>query len=70
MIESRWLTIQQAQKYANISRNKLMELIHRGDICASKRMGRWRIDKESIDNFFLYDDVKEKEIINRIKKYA
>ena len=48
----KWLTFKQAQEYAEVSPNTLRKWINQGYIYATKPTGDWRIDRESIDDFF------------------
>lgn len=46
-----WLTVKQAQEYANIGRTKLTELLNAGEIQAA-RVGRGvRISRASLDEY-------------------
>ncbi len=48
----RWLTVQQAKRYAKMSRNTLMDCIFDGLILGTKRKkGGWVVDRESIDEY-------------------
>lgn len=49
---NKWLTFEEARKYAKVSRNTLRRWIDEGLIYASKTTGEWRIDRETIDDFF------------------
>lgn len=49
---NKWLTLEEARKYAKVSRNTLRRWIDEGLIYASKTTGEWRIDRETIDDFF------------------
>ena len=54
-IKPRWLEIKEACGYARVSRNTLMNYINEGHVYAFKRTGKWIVDRESIDDFFLSD---------------
>jgi len=49
---NKWLTFEEGQQYAKVSPNTLRKWINKGYIYASKTTGAWRIDRESIDDFF------------------
>jgi excisionase family DNA binding protein len=69
-MESRWLSIEEACKYGKMSRNKLLGFVRNGEIHGTKRTGRWRIDRESIDSFFLEEDLQEGRIYVDLKRRA
>ncbi len=54
-INQRWLTMAEACQYAKISKNTLMKCIHSGDVRASKRHGKWIVDRLSIDRYYESD---------------
>jgi len=58
----RWLSVAEAATYASMSRPNVMKHITAGDFRAAKE-GKWRIDRESIDHYFLVQcgdqDVRE-----------
>ena len=54
-VAPRWLSIKQARMYASMSENKLMEHIESDDIYATKKGGKWFVDKLSIDEFMMED---------------
>jgi hypothetical protein len=56
----RWLSITQASKYAAMSDKTLMHYILSGDVYATKKGGKWIVDRESIDLFMLADDMHVK----------
>ena len=51
----RWLKFSSACKYADISPNTLRKWINKGLIYGTKTTGEWRVDRESIDDFFNVD---------------
>ena len=67
----RWLKITQACKYAQMSKNTLMECIADGEIKAKKRKkGGWIVDRCSIDEYnghngedMLYNDIARRTIL-------
>jgi hypothetical protein len=49
----RWLTMDEAMRYAKVkSRNTMMKWINGGHVYAHKRTGEWIIDRQSIDKWF------------------
>ena len=67
-VTPRWLSIKQAMLYANMSRNKLKKYIDEGDIYGTRKGGKIFVDRNSIDAFFLDDDVRSKLKIDEIMK--
>jgi len=59
-ISQRWLTVREACLYSKMCRNTLMHFIDSGEIKASKKQGKWIVDRLSIDAF--YED-RETEIL-------
>ena len=49
---NKWLTFEEACGYAKVSPNTLRKWINKGLIYASKTTGDWRVDRQSIDDFF------------------
>ena len=64
----RWLSLTEACKYASMSDKTLMRYVISGDIRGKKVGGKWYIDKTSIDTFMLDDDLKVKEVLDRLKR--
>ena len=58
-----------ATKYSEMSKNTLMECIKSGDIKASKRRGKWIVDRHSIDKYYESDieTVLFNDIAQRVK---
>jgi Helix-turn-helix domain len=54
-IFGRWLPISKATRYSEMSKNTLMECINNGDIKASKKRGKWVVDRKSIDEYYEAD---------------
>lgn len=53
MTPGKWLTIEEAKTYAKVrSINTIKNWIDHGYIDGSKTSGQWRIDRESIDDWF------------------
>lgn len=52
--ESRWLSMKEACSYAKMSKNILKARIMEGSIKATKKGGKWIVDRRSIDSY--YDD--------------
>lgn len=49
----RWLTLSEAKKYAGVkSDNTIKKWIENGYIHGNRTTGEWRIDRESIDDWF------------------
>lgn len=55
-ISQRWLTISEACQYSKMSKNTLKAVIDSGGIFASKRGGKWIVDRTSIDKYYFYDE--------------
>lgn len=55
-ISQRWLTVTEACLYAKMSKNTLMGTIDSGHVFASKRGGKWIVDRKSIDQYYLCGD--------------
>ncbi len=51
-IFNKWLTHAEAAKYAKVSGKTIQRWINMGLIYASRTTGSWRVDRESIDDFF------------------
>ncbi len=52
----RWLTMEEAVKYAGIKTKKTMKKwLDEGYIYGHKRSGSWIIDRQSIDDWYLSD---------------
>ncbi len=49
----RWLTVKEAMAYAKVSLNTIKRWVDEGHIYGHKRTGKWIVDRESIDNWFL-----------------
>ncbi len=53
-VPGRWLTLKEAMAYAKVgSVNTIKKWIEEGYIYGHKRSGKWIVDRESIDNWFL-----------------
>ena len=52
IVHGRWLSLKNACKYADVSPNTMRRWINEGYVYASKTTGEYRIDRESIDDFF------------------
>lgn len=64
-ISQRWLTVQEACRYAKMSRTTLMECVNSGDIKGSRRRGKWIVDRLSIDTYY-----QDTEFENRYRDVA
>ena len=51
-IFNKWMTLNEACQYAKVSPNTMRRWINRGLVYATKTTGDWRIDRESIDDYF------------------
>lgn len=51
-ISQRWLTIKEACLYAKMSKNTLMKCVRCDEIKATKRGGKWIVDRQSIDAYY------------------
>lgn len=50
---SRWLTLKQACKYANLSKKTILKMIEDGHLQGDTTPGgQWRVDRLSIDEYF------------------
>ena len=61
MLPGRWLTMQEAMKYAKVkSINTMKKWVDEGHIYGRPRSGRgdWIIDRESIDKFYLEQKIE------------
>jgi len=56
---SRWLRLKVACEYLDMSRKTLLKYIHEGRIRA-KKVGVWKIDKQSIEEFMEPDTQNER----------
>jgi hypothetical protein len=55
-VYSKWLTVSEAMRYAEVkSRKTILAWINEGYIYAFRRTGSWIIDRESIDNWYNKD---------------
>jgi len=68
-ISQRWLTISEACQYSKMSKNTLKSVIDSGGIFASKRGGKWIVDRTSIDKYYLYDEANAlfQDVAKRLK---
>jgi len=55
IVLGRWLSMPKACKYSEMSKNTLIRCIKNGDIKASKRRGKWIVDRRSIDKYYEAD---------------
>jgi hypothetical protein len=69
-LSQRWLTITEACLYSKMSKNTLMGTIGSGHVFASKRGGKWIVDRTSIDQYYMCgdDDRLYVDIAKRISK--
>jgi hypothetical protein len=61
MVPGRWLTMQEAMKYARVkSLNTMKKWVEEGLIYGRPRSGRgdWIIDRQSIDKFYLEEKIE------------
>ncbi len=63
----RWLSVTLACKYACMSPKTIMKYIRQGEIYGTLKGGKWYIDRESIDAFFLEDNIKVKNILAQLR---
>lgn len=70
----RWLKLREAARYASLSPKTIRRLIDEGDLRAErtpggkKCPGHWRIDRESIDEYFTGDTERRVgEILRSLK---
>jgi len=55
-LQKRWLSLQEAKDLLDIrATNTMMKLINEGRIYATKRTGKWLVDRQSIDNWLMGD---------------
>ncbi|MGD0236811.1 MAG: helix-turn-helix domain-containing protein [Syntrophorhabdales bacterium] len=57
VIRPRWLSLSHASKYACMHRQTLMRYVMAGEIYGTLKGGKWYLDKDSIDSFFLEDKI-------------
>lgn len=73
-INPRWLSLKSATQYASMSKPTLMEHVREGAIYGTLKGGKWYIDRESIDKFFLQDgfeaELIAQKIIDRGRKHT
>lgn len=62
----RWLSLAMAARYASMCKNTLRQYIEAGDIYGSLKGGKWYVDRESIDAFFLSDEKRIDGIVSRV----
>ena len=67
-INPRWLSLKQACTYASMSENTLLSRIHKGDVYGTKKVGKWYVDRESIDLFFEAEKIEVKTIIASLRE--
>jgi predicted site-specific integrase-resolvase len=67
-INPRWLSLTEASKYASMCKKTMARYVASGDIYASRKGGKWFVDKESIDAFFMADKVTIKELLARVRR--
>ena len=66
-INPRWLGLRQACQYASMSENTLLAHVRAGDIYGSKKVGKWYVDKKSIDAFFETEKMFIKTILASLR---
>jgi len=64
----RWLSLSHAAAYASMSKPTLIRRVQDGEIYGSLKGGKWFIDRESIDHFFLNDKVIVEETVARLRQ--
>ena len=60
-MDQRWLTISAVFKYASLSRKTVYKMLLNGDLRGRKTKGdsgHWRVDKDSIDEWFMQGEKK------------
>ena len=67
-LHPRWLSLTEASKYASMCKKTMVRYVASGDIYASRKGGKWFVDKESIDAFFLADKVTVDELLARVRR--
>lgn len=67
-INPRWLGLKQACAYASMSENTLLAHVRAGDIYGTKKIGKWYIDRHSIDVFFEEEKILAKTIVASLKE--
>jgi len=63
----RWLSITEACTYAGMSDKTLIRYVKDGAIYATRKGGKWYVDRQSIDSFMLSDNVFVEETVARLK---
>jgi len=66
-INPRWLSVTEACKYISMSDKTLMNYVKSGEIYGAKKVGKWYIDRLSIDSFMKADDIFVRETVARLK---
>ncbi|MDA8084056.1 MAG: helix-turn-helix domain-containing protein [Nitrospiraceae bacterium] len=67
-INPRWLSLSQACRYASMSDKTLLRYVLSRRIYGTLRGGKWYLDKESIDRFFLEDDSVIRHSVDRLMR--
>ncbi len=58
MVPGKWMTLTEAMEYAKVkSENTMIAWINDGFVYGFKAGGKWKVDRESIDNWFLSERV-------------
>jgi len=64
MIQTDWLTLREACEYLKCSPKTLIGKVREGEIHGTKRLGRWRVSRSSIDEFMS----EERKVLDLITK--
>lgn len=65
---TRWLRIPEACRYASLSRNTIKAMLLDGRLSGERTPGgHWRVDRESIDAWFLRGNAKAVVVLRSLK---
>ena len=59
-----WIDIRTACKMFCISKPTLLKIIHKGDVIAVKKLGKWLINTNSLNDYFM-DEFKQLELLKK-----
>ena len=65
-IDPRWLSLAIACRYSSMSEKTLLKHVRAGHIVGKKDVGKWYVDRISIDAFFQSDSVYVEETLARL----
>lgn len=59
----RWLSLSDAAEYCSLCSKTLLKYILEGEVYASKKGGKWIVDRESLDAWLLGDETVIKDVL-------